>query len=329
MDTSLIDPEIRQFIARMRADWDRHPPLASLPLPQARAVAEEVRAPWRQGGPAMALTRELNADTAAGPLRLRLHYPAAPAPTDPAPTAPNAGALLPVLAYLHGGGFTLFSIDTHDRLMREYAAAAGCVVVGVDYPLAPEAKYPVALNRLVALAGWLAEHGAALGLDAARLALGGDSAGGNLALAAALRLRDAGRGHAICGLLLNYGAFDSHCSDAAEALHGGPGAILDRAEMQYYWANYLRTPADAEDPYACPIHAALAGLPPCFLAVAELDVIAEQSHAMAAALAAAGVRADLRVYQGATHSFLEAMSVSALARAAIADGAAFLKEVLA
>jgi acetyl esterase len=308
-----LDPEIAAFVEAMRRDWARHPPFMSMPVAQARTVAESVRARWRAGGPHMQRTLDLTAPTPSGPLPLRLYDPGAPAPG-------------PALLYLHGGGFTLFSIETHDRLMREYAAAGNFRVVGVEYPLSPEAPYPVALNQLVALAAWLdAGEASAVGVDPANIAFGGDSAGANLAIAAALRLRDGGAGLRPKALLLNYGAFDTRCSDEAEARFGGPGSVLDRAEMDYYHANYLGAARDREDPYARPILADLAGLPPAFLVIPECDILSEQSLAMAMRMAAAGVEVSSKIYPGATHSFLEAMSVARVAREAIGDGAAWLR----
>jgi acetyl esterase len=233
----------------------------------------------------------------------------------------------PALVYLHGGGFTLFSIDTHDRLMREYAAAGGFAVIGVDYPLSPEAKYPVALDRIEALMLRLADHGGELGIDPSRLAMGGDSAGANLSFATTLRLRERGRMHLVRAILSNYGGFTATITDAAEAQFGGPGSIMDRAEAAQYFANYLN-PGDETDPFACPIHADLAGFPPVFLVIPEFDIVTEQSLAMEARLRAAGVETHARLYCGAIHSFLEAMSVSPLAREAIADGARFIRQKL-
>lgn len=314
MDRPALDPEIATFVSAMQRAWAEHPPFMTLPIDQARAVAEQVRAPWRAGGPAMAETVEREVQTGAGPLRIRVYDPGAARP---------AGALI----YLHGGGFTLFSIDTHDRLMREYAAAGGFMVVGVDYPLSPEARYPVALDRLVGLIDWLAGAGGPeLGIDPARLAVGGDSAGANLAVAAALRLRDRGTPAMLRGLLLNYGGFGARCSDEAEARFGGPGAVLDRAEMDYYFANYVGEAGHAiDDPYARPIIADPAGLPPAFFVIPECDVLAEQSYALRDRMAEAGVAVASETYAGATHSFIEAMSVAAIARRAIADGAAWVK----
>jgi acetyl esterase len=313
-----LDPEIAIFVEQMTRAWAAHPPFTSVPLPEARAIAERVRAPWTQGGPVMAAVTERDVPTGSGPVRVRIY--------DPGVTEP-AGMLI----YIHGGGWTLFSIDTHDRLMREYAAAGGFLVVGVDYPLSPEARYPVALDGIVDVIDWLLDGNAeTFGGDPARMAIGGDSVGGNLSLATALRLRDRGSPGVLSGTLLNYGAFTRDCSDAAEARYGGPDAVLNQAEMAVYFANYVGADeALASDPYVCPLVADCAGLPPALLVIPECDVLTEQSHAMAERLAAAGVAVEARVYAGATHSFLEAMSVAAVARQAIADGAAWVKARLA
>ena len=182
---SVLDPEIQTFVEAMGKAWASHPSFTTLPLAEARRVAEIVRAPWTAGGPAMARTEELAVPTGQGPLRIRIYDPGALHPA-------------PALIYLHGGGFTLFSIDTHDRLMREYAAAGGFVVIGVDYPLSPEARYPKALDMIVGLVDWLAINGKSIGVDPRRVAIGGDSAGGNLSLATCLRLRDRDGGELVC-----------------------------------------------------------------------------------------------------------------------------------
>lgn len=312
-----IDPELRGFLDAMREDWAKHPPLASLPFPEQRAVAEQVRARWTDGGPAMARTIEHRFASPGGELRVRVHVPHGI--TEPAPA----------LIYLHGGGFTLFSIDTHDRLMREYAEAGRFVVIGLDYPLAPEAKFPTALNLIVEFMLWLKDNATDWGIDASRIAMGGDSAGGNLSFSTCLRLRDLGSLSLVRAILSNYGGFIASISDEAEARFGGPGSIMDRAEARQYYANYLRSPDDARNPYACPLNADLSGFPPVFLVIPELDIVAEQSVAMEERLRGFRVPTQAKTYSGAMHSFLEAMSVSAIARAAIADGAAFISRQLA
>ncbi len=311
-----FDEELAQFAEQLRIDWARRPPLASLSFPEARAVAEQVRARWSSGGPQMHLIRNLTIATHAGEVLVRLYLPAA---------SPEPG---PAMVYLHGGGFVLFSIDTHDRLMREYAAAGGFAVIAIDYPLAPEARYPIALDQIGAVLDWLGDHADEIGIDARRIAIGGDSVGANFAFATCLRQRDAGAPMPRA-ILSNYAALSGTISDAAEAAHGGPGALLDRAEMVWFYAQYLADPAQAQEAYACPILADPTGLPPTLLIIPERDVLAEQSIAMADRLRAAGVDTSIRRYAGAPHSFLEAMSISRTARAGIADGASFIRDRLA
>jgi acetyl esterase len=203
-------------------------------------------------------------------------------------------------------------------------------VLGVDYPLSPEARYPAALDQIVELADWLHAGGAEkLGIDPTRLAIGGDSAGANLSVATALRLRDRGTADLVQGMLLNYGAFATECSDEAEARFGGPDAVLQRAEMNHYYEAYLGADGVAEpEAYAAPLLADLAGSPPAFLAIPECDLLAEQSYAMADRMKDAGVDVTSVVYRGATHSFLEAMSVAQVARQAIEDGANWVSRIL-
>lgn len=312
---AVIDPEIAEFVVQMKAAWSMHPDLASVSVPEARVIAEQVREPWRKGGPEMHRVLEHQVELSSGSLRIRIYYP-------------DARSKFSGLIYMHGGGFTFFSIDTHDRLMREYAAAGEFAVIAVDYPLSPEAKFPHALNLIIELTDWIAINGQLLGIEPDCLAMGGDSAGGNLALATALRLRDTGKTGRICALLLNYGAFGRRCSDEAEAVFGGPDAVLNREEMEYYWSNYLVNAQDSDNPYACPLIADLSNLPPSLLVVAELDILAEDSAKMAKQMEIAGTACEIVVYRGATHSFLEAMSVASVAREAICHSACWIRRRL-
>jgi acetyl esterase len=304
-----LDPDIRRFVTAVQRSYARYPDFDSLPLPERRKAAEEVRAPWRTGGPHMRHT----VDTAIDGVRARIHIPG---------DAASLGAML----YLHGGGWTMFSIDTHDRLMREYAQRSGAIVVGIDYSLSPEAKFPLALNEVVASIDWLRAEGASYGIDPTRLAIGGDSAGANLAVAAALRLRGRDR-VPLLAMLLNYGAFTTERSASFER-YGGPRYMLTAEEMQYFWSNYTSKPAELRDPLVVPYRADLRGLPPAFLCIAGCDILADGNRAMAARLAAAQVPCEVHFYQGATHSFLEAVSIAPLAERALADAARWLRERL-
>ena len=312
-----LDPQIRRFVDELAQAWSHYPPADALTIPELRRIAEEVRAPWRSGGPAMASTREHLVPTEQGDVRVRVYRPMADAVPQPA------------LVYLHGGGWTMFSLNTHDRIMRELAARAGIVVVGIDYALSPEAKFPFALRQIEGVLRWLAVNGSDWRIDVTRLAIGGDSAGANLSVATALLLRDSGAAGLLSGMLLHYGCFSSESSPQALAGFGAPGNLLTGDEMAAFWHNYLSAPSEARNPLAAPMRARLDGLPPAFLISAQCDVLAEQSVEFAARLRGAGVAAMHTEYPGATHSFLEAMSIADVSRRALADGAAWLRDRLA
>lgn len=305
-----VDSEIRRFVDGLNDGYGRVPGLADLPLPARRAVAETVRAPWAAGGPAMASTEEVVVEGRT----LRLHRPL------------PGGEPLPAMLYLHGGGWTLFSLDTHDRLMREYAARSGAVVAGLDYSLSPEAKFPRALDEVAAAVNWLRREGSEHGVDPERLAIGGDSAGANLAVAASVRLRDEGS-PPLAAMLLNYGAFDPEHAET-DLRYNGPEYMLTVEEMRTFWSNYTRNEQDLRDPLVAPLKADLHDLPPAFLAIAECDVLLSANQRMAERLQEAGVTVTARVYAGATHSFLEAVSISALADQALEEASAWLAERL-
>jgi acetyl esterase len=305
VDTDVLDPDIRHFVTTLNEGYGRYPNFDKLPLRDRRAVAEQLRARWSAGGPGM--WRSI--DTPIAGRRGRIHIPF---------ESPALGAML----YLHGGGWTMFSIDTHDRLMREYAARAGIIVVGIDYSLSPEAKFPAALNEVVEALDWLRRAGAAHGIDPKRLAVGGDSAGANLALAAALKLREDG-GPRLRGMLFNYGAFGPEPTPSFK-LYDGPRYMLTVEEMCYFWANYTREPSDLQNPLAAPALADVRGLPAAYFCIAECDILSDGNRAMAERLAAAGVPIEEHIYEGATHSFLEAISMSALADRALDAAARWL-----
>lgn len=305
----MVDPDIRRFVDAINAAYIAHSAPADATMGERRAVAERVRQPWRTGGPIMAESVDLDMDG----IRMRLHRPV-------------ADERLPVMLYIHGGGWTLFSIDTHDRLMREYAARAGIAVVGIDYSLAPEHKFPVALHECSAALDWIADNAARLNLDASRVLIGGDSAGANLSVATCLLRR--GEGKALpTAMLLNYGAFaPEHMPSYAQ--YGGDGFSLEADEMDIFWANYAGDAEDLTNPLVVPLRAELSGLPPAFLAIAECDILADCNHRFADGLTKAGVPARSIVYRGATHSFLEAMSIAPLAGRALDEQAAWIQETI-
>jgi acetyl esterase len=307
-----VDPDVRRFHRLVSAGFARHRDFDRLPRPDARRIAEEVRRPWTRGGPVMRVTEELQLGELG--TRVRVHRP-------------TETSALPTLIYLHGGGWTLFSLDTHDRVMREYAARAGVAVVGVDYSLSPEHRFPRALDECVAVVAALRRGDGGAGIDIGRLAIGGDSAGANLAVATNLSLRAAGT-PVLSAMLLNYGAYDRAHTESYRRFDG-ERYMLTADEMDGFWRNYLGAEFELAGPLACPLQADLRGLPSAFLAIAECDILADQSRLMADRLRAAGVRVESHVYRGATHSFLESVSISALANRAFDDAAQWLRMTLA
>lgn len=309
-----LDPEIALF-RRRAGEATRHlPPLDTLPLAEARRLIELARAPWFAGGPGMRRTRDLILDDIRPPLRLRVHEP--------------DGTVNGTLVYIHGGGWTLFSLETHDRVMREYAAATGMTVVGVDYALAPEAAFPVAIEQITHALRQLRAAPEAFGLTAGPIFIGGDSAGANLSVATALVLRDAGQGDLLSGLLLNYGVYDHACAGPSFDRYSDPAYMLTREEMHFFWSHYIPDPDRRAQPLASPLRAELRGLPPAFLAIAECDVLADENVAMAQRLGEAGVAVRAVTYPGTTHSFLEAVSIAAVARQALEDQADWMRGLL-
>ena len=307
------DPEMLAFSAMMEAEGAKFPPITlTLPLDGARATTEALNLPLCAGGPVMAETADRWLPVMGRRLLCRFHKP--------------SKGLLPVLIYFHGGGWVWNSIDTHDRLMRDYAAGGGCAVIGPDYALSPEAAFPQAIEECAAVVRWVARHGAEWGLDPARIAIGGDSAGANLAMGVALLLRRTDPDIPFSGILLNYGVFDSDL-DTPSYREFAEGYFLTREKMAFYWNCYCPRHADRLNPLVAPLHADLKGLPPVLLHIAELDVLASENHAMEAKLREAGVEVESRLFPGTAHGFLRAANHVKAARDAAADGGAWLRRI--
>lgn len=312
-----IDPAMAAFRAAIDARAASQPPIRlDAPLTEMRALTERLNLPDAEGGPAMADSSDRWLPVRGRRLLCRVHRPT------------QTTALLPVLVYMHGGGWVINSIDTHDRLMREYAAASGCVVIALDYALSPEAPFPQALEECVAVLDFVATQGASWGLDSARVVVGGDSAGANLAIGAALMLRDTAEGPELRGLLLNYGVFDSRLDTPSYGAFA-TGYGLTRERMTFFWNAYAQRAVDRTHPYAAPLRADLKGLAPVLLQVAELDVLASENHAMAERLANAGVAVESETFPGMLHGFLRAAGKVPSADAAIKRAGAWLRAHMA
>ncbi|PBD15459.1 hypothetical protein CLD06_06085 [Wolbachia endosymbiont of Drosophila subpulchrella] len=300
---SKIDPEIAAFRRHM-ADVSRDfPPFETLPPETARRLAAQGRATLPNLPTPGVIMNEGKMESVSPPMKYRIYRP--------------AGKITGMLFYLHGGGWTIFGVDTHDRLTRAYADQGNLLVIALDYALAPEHVFPTALHQITTAISTLAKDLAG-DIGPLPLFLGGDSAGANLSLATALALRDT-RALRLNGLLLSYGVYDSRCENASFDAYSGPEYMLTRDEMVFFWKRYIPEAPSRTHPQAHLLAADLHALPPCFLTIAECDVLSDESHAIAHQLQEHGNDVTARVYKGATHSFLEALDMAALARTAIKD----------
>jgi acetyl esterase len=228
----------------------------------------------------------------------------------------------PVLLFFHGGGFVIGGLQTHDILCRELCRRSGAAVLSVDYRLAPEHKFPTAQNDAWDALNWLASHAQQLGLDATKIAVGGDSAGGTLAAVCALQARDAGLPLAL--QLLIYPGTASHL-DREEPLEYERGYVLEREHIHYFFDSTLRT-EDKGDWRFSPLNAAdHSGLAPLFLALAECDPLCAEGLAYADALRVAGVTVNLEIYRGVTHEFIKMGRIIPEAKQFHQDAATALK----
>jgi acetyl esterase len=232
-----------------------------------------------------------------------------------------------VLVFFHGGGWVIGDIDTHDGICRSLANHAGCVVANVDYRLAPEHRYPVAVDDSFATTRWVVERAASLGVDPGRIAVGGDSAGGNLATVVALRARESG-GPVLAFQLLVYPIVDFTGEESASIREFGSGHFLTREAMDYFADHYLPPAVNRRQPWVSPLHTDLRGLPPAFVLTAECDPLRDQGEAYAHRLQQAGVATQLKRYEGMFHPFFSLAGIIDGAKTALADAGAALRVAL-
>ncbi len=295
------------------------PPTHTLSPADARKFYRERRSVTQPEPPPIAETRDLAAVGPHGPIPLRLYHPL------PAAQRRNAP---PVLVYYHGGGWVIGDLDTHDTLCRELANAAGCAVVAVDYRMGPEHRFPAAVDDCVAATRWVRDHAAELGIDATRLAVGGDSAGGNLAAVVAIALREAGD-VPIRFQLLIYPATDqrrgwpSHTSN-------GQGYMLTADTMAYFHDHYINDPAQDLDWRASPLlHPDLSKLPPALVLTAGYDPLRDEALQYSHKLTQAGNRCTHILFERQIHGFITMGRVIDEANTAVQICAAELRRALA
>ena len=310
----MLDPEIVAAMRRIIPRWA--PPVYILPVKWMQKGSNKATSPLpiRTVG----AVRDLSIDGPGGALPLRIYQPA------------GEKVPRPLVVFLHGGGWVLCGLDSHDEICRNLCADMDCVVVSVDYRLAPQHRFPAGADDCLAATRWAASHAGELGADAARLALVGDSAGATLAIATALRCAAEG-GPALRAIAPLYPAADLR----APSIHASRREFGTRRnygmtprEMAWYTGKYLRDAGDVLHPWVSPLLAPdLASLPPCLLVTAEVDALRDEGAALARAIAAAGVKVDYRCFTALPHGFMGFCAVPA-ARRAIDEVTAALAKLL-
>jgi acetyl esterase len=302
-------PQLASITAMLRERGLAPADPLTTPLDDVRAANIRYHAVWNQRLPQVDQVLDLFISVGTRKVPLRLFYP------------DQRRDNVPVLVYFHGGGFVLNNVETHDRLLRLLAVRAGVAVVAVSYGLAPEHRFPHQLEDALAALAWLRSRGEALGLDGTRVALGGDSAGANLALATQVWLRQHRQPQALFGLLL-YGMFSANLDTQSHRRFGGGAFGLTTARVDWFWEQYLAEPGQRRDPLAAPLHAELHGLPPQLVIGAGLDCLLDDSVALADRLDRAGVPNTLSVVAGVPHSFMQMSAFLDPADRAVSEAAA-------
>jgi acetyl esterase len=303
-----VDPQIRALLDRGTGVPATH----TLPVAEARRQYE-ARIALMAPPPEVAKVVERRIDGTGGSIALRIYTPAGNGP-------------LPLMMFFHGSGFVLCSLDTHDGICRNLAAGIGCVVVSVDYRLAPEHKFPKGLDDCLAATRWAAANAVELGIDPALIMVAGDSAGGNMAAVTALRVRDEG-GPRLCGQMLLYPVTDYHTPGTPSYAENADGYGLTRDTMEWFWAHYLISPEEAENPHASPLRARdLAGLPPAHVTSAEYDPLRDEAELYGMRLRAAGVPTEITRRPGMNHGFLFWVGIVGGADAAMAEACSWARQ---
>ena len=305
-----LDPQIKQVMEDT----------AALGLPAPYTVSpEEARANAkkrpRTPGPEVAKVKDRSIPSPDGDVPVRIYTPEGNGP-------------FPILAWYHGGGWVVGDLESADATARELCVGGKCVVVSVDYRLAPDTKFPGPANDCWAATTWAVENAASINGDASRLAVGGDSAGGNIAAAMCLMAADRG-GPEIALQLLIYPVTDVDFTTVSYG-DNAEGYGLTKVTMEWYWDHYLESMADASNPYAAPLQAeSLAGQPPALVITAEYDPLRDEGEAYAKRLNGAGVATTATRYDGVIHGFFNMNAVVDKSQQAVDEASAALRNAFA
>ncbi|WBX86259.1 alpha/beta hydrolase [Sphingosinicella microcystinivorans] len=311
-----LDPDLVPIVLAAREKMATRPPLHSVTPDQMRVRAKAEFVPWNADP--VPLRHVTDFTLPAGPggraIPIRLYEP---------DDRDTAGCVV----HFHGGGWTIGDLDLEDAPLRWMVRAGRFAVLSVDYRLAPEHPFPAAPEDGEAVFRLVGTMGARLDADPDRIVLSGMSAGANVALGTALRLRDTG-GRQPCGLALQYGAYSDQETSSSVRRFGNGRYGLSLASMRYFWENYAGPACGPRHPHAVPLNADLAGLPPVFMNHAGIDVLADDSLLLADALGKAGVLVEHKAYAGAIHGFTQYVRTSRLAQTALEEAAAAIAAML-
>lgn len=313
-----LDPHILDFLRGLAAQGG--PPLYTLSPAEARTVLLKIQRSVRVATPAVDSEERKIAGGPTGEISLRVIRPK------------GARGALPGVIYIHGGGWVLGDAETHGPLVARIAVGARAAVTFVNYERSPEAKYPVAIEQAYAAAKWVAENGATVGIDSTRLAVAGDSVGGNMSAVVSLLARDRG-GPKIAFQVLCYPVTDANFETPSYRQFGGDGYWLTREAMRWFWDNYA-PPSARREITAAPLQASveqLRGLPPALIITNENDVLRDEGEAYAHKLMQAGVPVIATRYLGAIHDLLllNPIAETPVAAAALAQVNDTLRKVFA
>jgi acetyl esterase/lipase len=284
-----LDPQMKQFLDFANAAGPMF--LRAETPEQARAKMQALLAASPVPPPEIYRVEDRHIAGPAGQIKVRIYTPEGQPP-------------MGILVYYHGGGWVLGDLESHDGVCRALSNGAGCVVVAVDYRLAPEHPFPAAPDDCYAATKWVADNAQSLGGDPSRIAIGGDSAGGNIAAAVAMMARDRS-GPAICFQLLFYPVTDAALDTPSQKEFAGDGFVLSRADMEWFWNHYLEPGTDKQNPYASPFRAKdLSKLPPALVMTASHDPLRDEGERFAERLMTAGTKVTCTRYDGVTHGFI-------------------------
>lgn len=315
MDDVFIEPAMQSILADLRAAVSGRAPGQRVTAEQMRLRAAGQFKAWNRQPPPLRGVRDLDIPMGDGVRRARWYDPDGRSPA-------------PLLLYLHGGGWMVGDLEIEDRALRILALASGVKIVSLDYRLAPEHPFPAAIEDTLATVTWLREHAPELGGSARALALGGASAGANIALAAALRLRDESM-PLPAQLVLFYGVYGVDRNTASDRLFGTAEFSGPLANMELFYAAYAGAPEQRRHPLVAPLLAELKGLPPTFVNAAGIDPLRDDSRQLRDRLQQSGVPVRYREYPGVLHGFTQYTLTSATARKALREAGAAISDVLA